>query len=162
MESSSCVHNQFPIDTQGSEYPHSADQCTDDSNQYQVVISPRDSENSPPELNSPHSRSDDLQGSHALDGSWDDRSLWVSNLDWQRPVDSSPSHEPHGDIVTEEVESYALENIGSGDPMWMTGPPSSWREWGISRQATYHDLGGNFSDNEEIRDLLERYSMVHF
>ncbi|XP_010926869.1 uncharacterized protein [Elaeis guineensis] len=157
VESSSCVHNQFPIDTQGSEYPHSADQCTGDSNRYEVVISPRDLENLPPELNSPHSGSDDLQeGSHTLDGSWDDRSLWVSNLDWQRLVDSSPSHESQGDIITEEVESYAHQNIRSSDPMWITGPLNSWREWGVSRQATYHDLGGNFSDNEEIRDLLER------
>ncbi|XP_008798723.2 uncharacterized protein LOC103713536 [Phoenix dactylifera] len=155
VESSSCVHNQFPIDTQSSEYPHSADQYTGDSNQYQVVLSPRVSENSPPELSSPHSRSDDLQeGSHTLDSSWDDRSLWVSNLDWQRPVDSSPSHESQGDVITEEMESYAHQNIGSSDPMW--SPANSWGEWGVRRQATYRDLGGNFSDNEEIRDLLGR------
>ncbi|KAG1347433.1 hypothetical protein COCNU_06G012620 [Cocos nucifera] len=131
-------------------------QCTGESNQYHVVVSPRDLESSPAELNSPHSRSDDLQeGSHTLDSSWDDRSLWVSNLDWQRPLDSSPSHDSEGDIITEEVESYTHRNVNS-DPMWITGSPNSWRGWGVSRQAAYCDFVRNFSDNEEIHDLLER------
>ncbi|XP_010928795.1 uncharacterized protein [Elaeis guineensis] len=156
LENSSHAHIQFPTDTRGSDYSNFADQRTGDSNQYQVVVFPRDSESSPAELNSPHSRSDDLQeGSHTLDSSWDDRSLWVSNLDWQRPLDSSPSHDSQGDIITEEVESYTHQNVNS-DPLQITGSPNSWRGWGVSRRAGYCDLVRKFSDNEEIRDLLER------
>ncbi|RRT66916.1 hypothetical protein B296_00038757 [Ensete ventricosum] len=146
-------HVQFPMDAEGSAHTYSSD-----NNQYQeIVIHPQIA---PPETNtSSYSRSDYLQeGIQSVDGSWDERNLWVTNLDWQRPGGSLPSNGWHGEAVAEELESYPQQNASN----WISRPSDPWTGgWGASRKpAAYHDLFKNFSDNVEIRELLERYILL--
>ncbi|RZR94518.1 hypothetical protein BHM03_00023284 [Ensete ventricosum] len=147
-------HVQFPMDAEGSAHTYSSD-----NNQYQeIVIHPQIA---PPETNtSSYSRSDYLQeGIQSVDGSWDERNLWVTNLDWQRPDGSLPSNGWHGEAVAEELESYPQQNASN----WISRPSDPWTGggWGASRKpAAYHDLFKNFSDNVEIRELLERYILL--
>ncbi|RRT38286.1 hypothetical protein B296_00049319 [Ensete ventricosum] len=143
LESSSSVRIQFAMDTENSGYTGSTDQFTGDNNQYQGTVSPRDSESTlPSRTNSPCSRSDDTpEASRSIDGSWDEQNVWMSNIDWQRPADSSLSN-------GEELESYPQQNASS----WIDEPPpNSWRQWTVRRRPPCH-----FSDNAEIRELLER------
>ncbi|CAL9053499.1 uncharacterized protein LOC103982115 [Musa acuminata AAA Group] len=153
-ESSSSVQIQFAMDTEDSGYTCSTDQLTRDNNQYQGTVSPRDSESTPTRTNSPCSRSNDTQeASHSIDGSWDEQNVWMSNIDWQRPADSSLSNGWQGEATVEELESYPQQNASS----WIDeGPTNSWRQWRVRRRPPCHDLFQNFSDNAEIRDLLER------
>lgn len=159
-ESSSSVQIQFAMDTEDSGYTCSTDQLTRDNNQYQGTVSPRDSESTPTRTNSPCSRSNDTQeASHSIDGSWDEQNVWMSNIDWQRPADSSLSNGWQGEATVEELESYPQQNASS----WIDeGPTNSWRQWRVRRRPPCHDLFQNFSDNAEIRDLLERYILIPF
>lgn len=79
-----------------------------------------------------------------LDGSWAGRSLWASNnCRRSPPASSSQSIE----------EPYPQQNVCGR----VGGESNSRRGWRVTRR---HDSFENFSDNVEIRDLLDRYNFV--
>ncbi|URD97593.1 RING [Musa troglodytarum] len=143
-ESPSSVQIQFAMDAEDSGYACST------NNRYQGTASPGDSESTPPRTNSPCSRSDDTQeASHSVDGSWDEQNVWMSNIDWRRPEDSSPSTGWQGEAAAEELESYPRRNASG----WIDEPPTNSRR---HRRVTRRPPFQSFSDNAEIRELLER------
>ena len=110
-----------------------------------------------PELNSLQFRCEDLNdGSQSTEASWDERNLWVRNLDWQRTVESSNVHgwQSGSEVVPEEIEPCTQQDIVNTGRMG--GSYISWRGWEIDSQE-YRDYFETFSDKVEIRELLKRY-----
>ncbi|WOK99746.1 hypothetical protein Cni_G08458 [Canna indica] len=153
QQSTSSVQVQFPIDADSLSYAYCNDQLTSDNNQWQETMSLTDSETSPVDTNTPHSRNDDLvEENHSADVFWDDRNLRLSDLDRQRRADSLPSNGWQGEVVVEEIESHSPQNVIN----WIDEPSYSCRPWKVSRRPMCHDFFRKFAENVEIMDLFER------
>ncbi|KAG6509258.1 hypothetical protein ZIOFF_034651 [Zingiber officinale] len=159
--SDTTIHVQFPMDAEGSVHASSTNQfILKDEHQFEEVDSPRDSMSIPMEASTPIPNNNELQDErHNIDGSWDERNLWVDNLDWQRPPNSLPSNgweneaAAESEAAVEDMETSPRQNLGN----WISDQCSdSWRGWSITRKPQCNDLFERFSDNVEIRDLLER------
>ncbi|KAG6529656.1 uncharacterized protein LOC122042597 isoform X1 [Zingiber officinale] len=154
--SDTSIHVQFPMDAEGSVHASPTDQFPCDKHQLQEIDSPRDSTSIPMEACSPMPKHNEPQDeNHKIDGSWDDRNLWVDNLDWQRPLESLPSNGWESEVAVEDMETSPRQGLG---PLggWIGDQHSeSWR-WSIRRKPQCYDWFEHFSDNVEIRDLLER------
>lgn len=157
--SDTSIHVQFPMDAEGSVHASPTDQFPCDKHQLQEIDSPRDSTNIPMEACSPRPKHNEPQDeNHKIDGSWDDRNLWVDNLDWQRPPDSLPSNGWESEVAVEDMETSPRQGLGN----WIGDQHlDSWR-WSIRRKPQCYDWFEHFSDNNEIRDLLERYILFPY
>ncbi|XP_020256680.1 uncharacterized protein LOC109833426 [Asparagus officinalis] len=82
---------------------------------------------------------------------------WVSNLDWQRPIESPNVHDwqSEREVVTEEHESFSQRGIVSTGHIWMGNSSSLWRGWEINDREC-HDHPETVPDNKEILELLRR------
>ncbi|XP_074564339.1 uncharacterized protein LOC141820878 [Curcuma longa] len=153
------IHVQFPMDAEGSVHASSTNQFICNKHQFEEVNSPRDSTSIPMEASTPIPKNNEPQEErHNINGSWDERNLWVDNLDWQRPPDSLPSNgweneaAAQSEAAVEDMETSPRQNLGN----WIGDQCSdSWKGWSI-RKPQCNDLFEHFSDNVEIRDLLER------
>uniref|UniRef100_A0A453BFR0 Uncharacterized protein n=1 Tax=Aegilops tauschii subsp. strangulata TaxID=200361 RepID=A0A453BFR0_AEGTS len=154
----SCVHNQES--SKASSFPRYDDHRVVYDNQYMDDISPstistscelQETPSSRGELQeTPSSRGDILreEDNQSLNGSWDERALWMSSLGWPAPVDSmSPDSWHQGTIG--DMENH--NQIEFNDRPWIDSP-NSWRSLHIATQADCRDLSGN----ADICNLLER------
>ncbi|XP_010238034.1 uncharacterized protein LOC100846253 isoform X2 [Brachypodium distachyon] len=153
----SCVHNQ--------EYPKTSnfvrydDRSSVYDNQYVDDISPsttstlrelQDTPSSRGEIqDTPSSRGDTLreEDNQSLNGSWDERALWMSGLGWPAPVDTMSPDSWHQDTIGDIENHNQIEFV---DRPWIESP-NSWRSLHIATQADCRDLSGN----ADICNLLE-------
>lgn len=117
---------EFPVDAEDSNYAHFISQFT--SQRYPNTSSL-------------------WEGNHCTMGSWDERNLWMSNLDLQSMADLFPSNVWCGEVITEERESYS---------QWIHQPSSSWRQLTIRRQPMCVGFFQKFANSVEIMELYER------
>lgn len=162
-ENSGSSHIELPINSQDSCDSGLNDQFPLDENVCEEALSSRDSESTPPEPNSPQSRNEDQhEGSPTPDFSWEERSLDGSNIDWGRPSNSS-SHCWQAEAVIQEPEPYIPQNTLHTECTWMSTPnPNQWGDLVVSGRALADGFLENFSENVEIRELLQRYSFHEF
>ncbi|XP_039131031.1 uncharacterized protein LOC120267441 [Dioscorea cayenensis subsp. rotundata] len=155
--SGSSSHIELPINSQDSCDSGLNDQFPLDENVCEEALSSRDSESTPPEPNSPQSRNEDQhEGSPTPDFSWEERSLDGSNIDWGRPSNSS-SHCWQAEAVIQEPEPYIPQNTLHTECTWMSTPnPNQWGDLVVSGRALADGFLENFSENVEIRELLQR------
>ncbi|RLN32826.1 uncharacterized protein C2845_PM03G07430 [Panicum miliaceum] len=140
-----CVHSQ-----KYSEAPSFArcEQSTVDDNQYVEDISPSTT-STLNELQTPSSRGDNLreEDNQSINGSWEERGLWISSLGWPAPIDSMSPDSWHQDAMG-DIENH--NQIQFNDRPWIDSP-NSWRSLCIVTQSDYREL----SRNTDICNLLE-------
>ncbi|KAG6527156.1 hypothetical protein ZIOFF_009250 [Zingiber officinale] len=94
----------------------------------------------------------DSESYRHTNSSWDERNLWMSNLDLQSMADLLPSYGWGSEVITEEGESYLQQHVSR----WMHQPSSSWRQLAVRRQPMCVGFFQKFADNVEIMELYER------
>ncbi|KAM0943740.1 putative transcription factor C2H2 family [Dioscorea sansibarensis] len=154
-ENSGSSHIELQINSQVSCDSGLNDQFPFDENACEEALSSRDSESTPPEPNSPQpGNKDRYERSPTPDFSWEERSLDGSNIDWGRPSNSS-SHSWQAEAVIQEPEPHIPQSIVDTECTWMSTP----QQWGglvVSGRALPDYFLENFSENVEIRELLQR------
>ncbi|VAH45566.1 unnamed protein product [Triticum turgidum subsp. durum] len=143
----SCVHYQES--SKASNFARYDDHRVVYDNQYMDDISPSTISTSCELQETPSSRGETLreEDNQSLNGSWDERALWMSSLGWPAPVDSmSPDSWHQGTIG--DMENH--NQIEFNDRPWIDSP-NSWRSLHIATQADCRDLSGN----ADICNLLE-------
>lgn len=143
-----CVYNQ-----EYSEASSSArydDHSTVDDNQYVGDVSPCTTSTLHELQDTPSSRGDNLreEDNQSLNGSWEERALWISSLGWPAPVDSMSPDSWHQDAIG-DIENH--NQIEFNDRPWIDSP-NSWRSLCVATQADCRALSGN----ADICNLLER------
>ncbi|XP_048556174.1 uncharacterized protein LOC125536917 isoform X1 [Triticum urartu] len=118
-------------------------------NQYMDDISPSTISTSCELQETPSSRGETLreEDNQSLNGSWDERALWMSSLGWPAPVDSMSPDSWHQGAIG-DMENH--NQIEFNDRPWIDSP-NSWRSLHIATQADSRDLSGN----ADICNLLE-------
>ncbi|KAF0908200.1 hypothetical protein E2562_023825 [Oryza meyeriana var. granulata] len=101
------------------------------------------------ELCTPSSRGDNLreEDNQSLNGSWEERALWISSLGWPAPVDAMSPDSWNQDTIG-DIENHT--QIEFNDRPWIDSP-NSWRSLCVATQADSHALSGN----ADICNLLE-------
>uniref|UniRef100_A0A0D9WZ52 RING-type domain-containing protein n=1 Tax=Leersia perrieri TaxID=77586 RepID=A0A0D9WZ52_9ORYZ len=100
------------------------------------------------ELCTPSSRGDNLrEDNQSLNGSWEERALWISSLGWPAPVDAMSPDSWNQDTI-EDIENH--RQIEFNDRPWIDSP-NSWRSLCVATQADSRALSGN----ADICNLLE-------
>ncbi|KAG2637065.1 uncharacterized protein LOC120661387 [Panicum virgatum] len=140
-----CVHSQKYSEAPSfARYGHS----TVDDNQYVEDISPSTT-STLNELQTPSSRGDNLreEDNQSINGSWEERGLWISSLGWPAPIDTMSPDSWHQDAMG-DIENH--NQIQFNDRPWIDSP-NSWRSLCIVTQSDYREL----SRNADICNLLE-------
>uniref|UniRef100_J3ML34 RING-type domain-containing protein n=2 Tax=Oryza brachyantha TaxID=4533 RepID=J3ML34_ORYBR len=98
------------------------------------------------ELCTPSSRGDTLreEDNQSLNGSWEERALWISSLGWPAPVDAMSPDSWNQDTIENHTQ------IEFNDRPWIDSP-NSWRSLCVATQADSRALSGN----ADICNLLE-------
>ena len=141
-----CVHSQKYSEAPSfPRYGHS----TIEDNQYVEDISPSTT-STLNELQTPSSRGDNLreEDNQSINGSWEERGLWISSLGWPAPIDTMSPDSWHQDAMG-DIENH--NQIQFNDRPWIDSP-NSWRSLCIVTQSDYREL----SRNADICNLLER------
>jgi protein neuralized len=144
------VHSQKY--SEASSFARYDEQSTVDDNPYVEDISPSTT-NTLRELETPSSRGENLrEDNQSLNGSWDERGLWMSNLGWPAPIDSMSPNSWHQDAMG-DIENQS--QIEFNDRPWIDSP-NSWRSLCVTTQLDCRAL----SRNADICNLLERYAYL--
>ncbi|XP_052163427.1 uncharacterized protein LOC127780548 [Oryza glaberrima] len=100
------------------------------------------------ELCTPSSRGDNLrEDNQSLNGSWEERALWISSLGWSAPVEAMSPDSWNQDEIG-DIENHT--QIEFNDRPWIDSP-NSWRSLCVATQAD----SGALSGNADICNLLE-------
>jgi protein neuralized len=102
------------------------------------------------ELCTPSSRGDNLreEDNQSLNGSWEERALWISSLGWPAPVEAMSPDSWNQDEIG-DIENHTQNEFN--DRPWIDSP-NSWRSLCVATQAD----SGALSGNADICNLLER------
>ncbi|XP_074572394.1 uncharacterized protein LOC141828904 [Curcuma longa] len=126
LEKQCSVQAEFPLDAEDSSCTHFTDQFN--AKRY-------GSESTYPNTNSLR------EGNHSTIGSWDERNLWMSNIDLQSMADLLPSNGWHSQRSVSRL---------------MHQPSGSRRQWTVRRQPMCVGFFQKFADNVEMIELYER------
>uniref|UniRef100_A0A0E0I165 RING-type domain-containing protein n=1 Tax=Oryza nivara TaxID=4536 RepID=A0A0E0I165_ORYNI len=101
------------------------------------------------ELCTPSSRGDNLreEDNQSLNGSWEERALWISSLGWPAPVEAMSPDSWNQDEIG-DIENHTQNEFN--DRPWIDSP-NSWRSLCVATQAD----SGALSGNADICNLLE-------
>ncbi|TVU39042.1 hypothetical protein EJB05_12444, partial [Eragrostis curvula] len=100
------------------------------------------------ELETPSSRGDNVREDNlSLNGSWEERGLWMNSLGWPAPIDSMSPDSWHQDAMG-DIENQS--QIEFNDRPWIDSP-NSWRSLCVTTQLDCRAL----SRNADICNLLE-------
>ncbi|XP_062190190.1 uncharacterized protein LOC133893231 [Phragmites australis] len=141
-----CVRGQKY--SEPSSFARYGEHSTVDDNQYVEDISPSTT-STLHELQTPSSRGDNLreEDNQSLNGSWEERGLWISSLGWPAPIDSMSPDSWHQDAM-EDIENH--NQIHFNDRPWIDSP-NSWRSLSVATQSDCRAL----SCNADICNLLD-------
>lgn len=143
-----CVHSQHY--SEASSFARYGEHSTIDENQFVEDISPSTT-STLHELETPSSRGDNLreEDNQSINGSWEERGLWISSLGWPAPIDTMSPDSWHQETMG-DIENHN-NPIQFNDRPWIESP-NSWRSLCVVTQSDYHGL----SHNADICNLLER------
>jgi protein neuralized len=143
-----CVHSQKY--SEASSFARYGEHSTIDENQFVEDISPSTT-STLHELETPSSRGDNLreEDNQSINGSWEERGLWISSLGWPAPIDTMSPDSWHQDTMG-DIENHNNQ-IQFNDRPWIDSP-NSWRSLCVVTQSDYRAL----SHNADICNLLER------
>ncbi|KAL6658015.1 hypothetical protein ACP70R_005795 [Stipagrostis hirtigluma subsp. patula] len=141
-----CVHSQKY--SEESSFARYGERGTVDDSQYIEDISPS-TVSTLHDLQTPSSRGDTLreEDNQSLNGSWEERGLWISSLGWPAPIDSMSPDSWHQDAMG-DIDSQ--HQIQFNDRPWVDSP-NSWRSLSAATQLDCRAL----SRNADICNLLE-------
>lgn len=142
-----CVHSQKY--SEASSFARYGEHSTIDENQFVEDISPSTT-STLHELETPSSRGDNLreEDNQSINGSWEERGLWISSLGWPAPIDTMSPDSWHQDTMG-DIENHNNQ-IQFNDRPWIDSP-NSWRSLCVVTQSDYRAL----SRNADICNLLE-------
>ncbi|XP_021310357.1 uncharacterized protein LOC8077460 isoform X2 [Sorghum bicolor] len=142
-----CVHSQNY--SEASNFARYGEHSTIDENQFVEDISPSTT-STLHELETPSSRGDNLreEDNQSINGSWEERGLWISSLGWPAPIDTMSPDSWHQDTMG-DIENHNNQ-IQFNDRPWIDSP-NSWRSLCVVTQSDYRAL----SRNADICNLLE-------
>lgn len=141
-----CVHGQKY--SEASSFARSSEHSTVDDNPYVDDISPSTT-STLHELQTPSSRGENLgeEDNQSINGSWEERGLWISNLGWPAPIDTMSPDSWHQDTIG-DIENHS--QIQFNDRPWIDSP-NSWRSLSVVTQSDCRAL----SRNADICRLLD-------
>ncbi|KAK8460445.1 hypothetical protein SEVIR_2G331200v4 [Setaria viridis] len=141
-----CVHTQKYSEASSS--ARYSEHSTVDDNQFVEDISPSTT-STLHDLQTPSSRGDNLreEDNQSINGSWEERGLWISSLGWPAPIDTMSPDSWRQDAMG-DIENH--NQIQFNDRPWIDSP-NSWRSLCVVTQSDYRSL----SRNADICNLLE-------
>ncbi|CAL5086619.1 unnamed protein product [Urochloa decumbens] len=141
-----CVHSQKYSEASSS--ARYSEHSTVDGSQFVEDISPSTT-STLHELQTPSSRGDNLreEDNQSINGSWEERGLWIGSLGWPAPIDTMSPDSWHQDAMG-DIENH--NQIQFNDRPWIDSP-NSWRSLCVVTQSDYRAL----SSNADICNLLE-------
>ncbi|CAL5083065.1 unnamed protein product [Urochloa decumbens] len=141
-----CVHSQKYSEASSS--ARYSEHSTVDDSQFVEDISPSTT-STLHELQTPSSRGDNLreEDNQSINGSWEERGLWIGSLGWPAPIDTMSPDSWHQDAMG-DIENH--NQIQFNDRPWIDSP-NSWRSLCVVTQSDYRAL----SSNADICNLLE-------
>ncbi|XP_062187439.1 uncharacterized protein LOC133890850 [Phragmites australis] len=140
-----CIHSQKH--SEASSFARYGEHSTIDDNQYVEDISPSTT-STLHDLRTPSSRGDNLrEDNQSLNGSWEERGLWMSGLGWPALIDSMSPDSWHQDAMG-DIENH--NQVQFNDRPWIDSP-NSWRSLCVAPQSDCRPL----SRNADICNLLE-------